>query len=93
MGKKRRKLHLANVLLPSVIQTFLCSTLLKSCSTTEDSKVGQYIATERKLKDAMEKLTLQHGVTLEPQMNDDLMTIKEEMSEKVQKINLEQSFR
>ena len=38
------------------------------------------VATERKLKDAMEKLTLQHGVTLEPQMNDDLTTIMEEIN-------------
>ena len=41
----------------------------------------------------MEKLTLQHGVILEPQMNDDLTTIMEEMSEDVEKMNPEQSFR
>ena len=51
------------------------------------------VATERKLKDAMEKLTLQHGVTLEPQMQDDLTSIMEEMSDEVRKMNLEQSFR
>ena len=41
----------------------------------------------------MEKLILQHGVILEPQMNDDLTTIMEEMSEDVEKMNPEQSFR
>ena len=41
----------------------------------------------------MEKLTLQQGVTLEPQMNDHLSTIMEEMSEDVPKMNEEQSFR
>ena len=38
----------------------------------------------------MEKLTLQHGVTLEPQMQDDLM---EEMSDKIGKMNPEELFR
>ena len=54
---------------------------------------SRLVSTERKLKDAMEKLTLQHGVILEPQMNDDLTTIMEEMSEDVEKMNPEQSFR
>ena len=51
------------------------------------------LATERKLKDAVEKLTLQHGETLEPQTQDDLTSIMEEMSNEVRKMNPEQSFR
>lgn len=43
------------------------------------------LAIERKLKDAVEKLTLQHGETLEPQMQDDLTSIMEERSNDVQK--------
>ena len=41
----------------------------------------------------MEKLTLQHGETLEPQMQDDLTSIMEEMSDELRKLNPEQSFR
>ena len=51
------------------------------------------LATKRKLKDAMEKLTLQRGVTLEPQMHDDMTSIMEEMSDEVRKANPEESFR
>ena len=41
----------------------------------------------------MEKLTLQHGVTLEPQMQDNITSIMEETFDEVRKMNLEQSFR
>ena len=41
----------------------------------------------------MEKLTLQRGVTLEPQMQDDLKSIMEETFDEVRKVNPEQSFR
>ena len=51
------------------------------------------LATEKKLKNAVEKLTLQHGETLEPQMQDDLTSIMEEMSNDIRKMNPEQSFR
>ena len=39
--EKKRNPHLADVQLPPVVQTLLCSTLLRSCSTTRSSKVGQ----------------------------------------------------
>ena len=51
------------------------------------------LATERKLKDAMEKLTLQHGVTWEPQMQDVVTNIMEEMSDEARRMNPEQSFK
>ena len=41
----------------------------------------------------MQKLTLQHGVTLEPQMQDNITSIMEETFDEVRRVNLEQSFR
>ena len=41
----------------------------------------------------MERLSIKHGVTLEPTMQDDMTSIMEEISDEVRKMNSEQSFR
>ena len=51
------------------------------------------LATERRLKDVMEKLTLKHGISLDEHMHNDFETIMHEMTEKVQQSHAEDSFR
>ena len=38
------------------------------------------VAADRKLKEAMKKLTHEHGVNLDPQLHDDLMSVMNELT-------------
>ena len=72
--------------------TSSCTALLNTPEKLQRYKKlkGRSLASERKLKDAMEKWTLEHGVTLEPQMQDGLASIMEEVSDEVRETNPEE---
>lgn len=51
------------------------------------------VAAERKLKEAMKKLTHKHGMNLDPQLHDDLTSVMNKLTGEIQQKDPEDSFR
>ena len=85
-----RRCHQSDVLLVLAGLTSSCSTPLKNNNGIEILKVRS-VAAERKLKEAMKKLTHKHGVNLDPQLHDDLTSVMNELTGEIQQKYLEDS--